>query len=264
MRLMSVVAASVMALAATAHAAETQVIVARARQHIEAADYRATGKLVTIDGVGNRISYALKIKARWFPGVLRALVEIDPPPGGTTASRPQERVRILLEMRPSGQSTIRIAHPNDTGPTALPFEKWNENLYGGTFSYEDLLEAQYYWQNLTVLKSAKFGARDCDVLKSAPGPSDRTHYAEVETWLDHTIGYPIYAEKTLKDKGIVKQFTYLGLRQTSGVWSASQVEAKVRGRAGSTLLIVDRGNAKANLGLNDFSPAQIIQFEGRP
>lgn len=102
------------------------------------------------------------------------------------------------------------------------------------------------------------------MLKSTPGASDRTHYAEVQTWLDHTIVYPVYAEKTLKDRTTVKQFTYLGLRQTGGVWSASQVEAKIRNRPGSTLLIVERGSAKANLTLKDFTPEQIGRFEGQP
>jgi hypothetical protein len=69
----------------------------------------------------------------------------------------------------------------------------------------------------------------------------------------------VYAEKTLRD-GQVKEFTYFGLRQNGGVWSASQVEVKIRGRAGSTLLIVDRGTPKANLGLKDFSPAQLTHF----
>ena len=70
----------------------------------------------------------------------------------------------------------------------------------------------------------------------------------------------MYVEKTLKSSGIVKEFTYFGLRQTRGVWSATQVEAKVRGRAGSTLIIIDRGTPEAHLGLKDFSPAQLTHF----
>jgi energy-coupling factor transporter ATP-binding protein EcfA2 len=82
--------------------------------------------------------------------------------------------------------------------------------------------------------------------------------------LDHTIGYPIYVEKTLKDGGIVKEFTYFGLRQSGGVWSARQVEVKIHGRPGSTLLLIERGSTKANLSIREFSPEQISQFEHRP
>ena len=263
MRLASCAAVAMLLWAAGANAADTQAVLERARQHIETADYRATGKLVTVDGAGKRTSYTLKIEARWFPGELRALVEIDPP-SQPAAHAKADRVRLLLEMRPAGQTSIRIAHPDHKGLTVLPFERWSEPLFGGVFSYEDLLESQYYWQNQAVLKSAKFGARDCDVLKSTPGAADRTHYAEVETWLDHTIGYPVYAEKTLRDSGAVKEFTYYGLRQTAGVWSASQIEGKLRGHAGSTLLIIERGSAKANLSAGDFSPEQISHFEDRP
>jgi hypothetical protein len=34
----------------------------------------------------------------------------------------------------------------------------------------------------------------------------------------------------------------------------------MRGRAGSMLLIIDRGSAKANLGSSDFSAAQLLHF----
>jgi hypothetical protein len=98
------------------------------------------------------------------------------------------------------------------------------------------------------------------VLNSLPGPSDRTHYAGIKTWLDHSIGFPVYVEKTLKGTETVKEFTYFGIRHNGGVWSASQVEAKIRGQDGSTLLIIDRGSAKANLVLADFSPERLIHF----
>jgi hypothetical protein len=255
----SLLLSAVSARSADPKPADAHAVLARARQQIETADYRAAGRLVTIDAAGKRTSNVITIKAHWFPGVLRALIDIVPPPGPAAA-----RIRMLLEMRPGGQSTIRIAHPGAPGLTALPYEKWDDDIFGGVFSYEDFLESQYYWQNQSILKTARYGARDCDVLKSTPGASDRTHNAEVQTWLDHTIAYPVYVEKTLKDKATVKQVTYMGLRQSGGVWSATQIEAKIRGRAGSTLLIVERGSTKANLTLKDFSPEQVGRFEDHP
>jgi hypothetical protein len=263
-RLAIVVPLAILLIATMAKPEDARPVVARARQQIESANYRATGKFVTVDAGGKRTNYALAIKARWFPGVLRALVEIAPPSETATRSHQDARVRILFEMRPNGQNTIRVAHANGSGLVSLPFEKWGDGLFGGNFSYEDFLESQYYWENQTILKRARFGARDCDVLRSTPGASDRTHYAQVQTWLDHTIAYPVYAEKTVKGGGVVKEFTYLGLRQTGGVWSASQVEARIQGRSGSTLLIVERGSAKASLTEKDFSTEQIHRFEDRP
>ncbi|HEY4045423.1 MAG TPA: outer membrane lipoprotein-sorting protein, partial [Acidobacteriaceae bacterium] len=196
------------------------------------------------------------------------LVEIVPPraPAGNARHdvRQDARVCILLELRPNGQNTIRIFRPHESAPALLPFDKWSGSVFGSHFNYEDFLQPEYYWQGQTVLKSARFGARDCDVLKSTPGPLDHSHYAEVQTWLDHTIGYPVYVEKTLKDGGIVKEFTYFGLSKSGGVWSARQVEVKIHGRPGSTLLIIERGRTKANLSIRDFSPEQINQFKDHP
>jgi hypothetical protein len=58
----------------------------------------------------------------------------------------------------------------------------------------------------------------------------------------------------------VKEFTSFGLRHDGGLWSATQIEVKMRGKTGSTLLIVDRGSPKANLSLGDFSPEQLTRF----
>jgi hypothetical protein len=225
---------------------------AAARRQLESADYRLIGHLVRVDGNGVRTSYAVNISAHWLPGVLRVRLEV--------ASPAEARVHVLLEMRPDGKSTIQIAHPGDKSAAVLPFDKWSDGPVGDGFSYEDFLEAQYFWAGQTALGETKFGARDCDLLVSKPGASDRTHYAEVKSWLDHSSGFPVYVEKTPKGSSGVKEFTYFGLRQTRGVWSATQVEAKIRGRAGSTLLIIDRGTPAAHLGPKDFGPAQLTHF----
>jgi hypothetical protein len=252
--------AAALLLAIPANAADAYAVLATPRQRVETADFRASGHLVRVDASGARTNYGITIKAHWFPGVLRALVEIAPPQSDRAKPGSDARARILLEMRPSGQNTILIAHPGDKAPAALPFDKWSDGPLGNGFSYEDFLEQQYFWPGQALLEETKFGARDCDVLKSTPGAADRTHYAGIKTWLDHSIGFPVYVEKTLKGTGAVKEFTYFGLRHDGGVWSANQVEAKTRGQAGSTLLILDRGSAKANLGLGDFSPEQLTRF----
>ena len=224
----------------------------RAIQNFKAADFRATGHLVRVDAGGKRTSYAITIKAHWFPGVLRTEAEITSPA--------EARAHILMQMRPGGEDTIQIAHPGDHTVRTLPLDAWDTGPLGPTFSYEDLLEAQLFWAHQAVVEQAKYGARDCDVIRSTPGPGDRTDYSEVKTWLDRTIGYPVHVEKTSKKTGVIKEFTYFGLRKNEGVWSASQVEVKVRGQAGSTLLIIDRGSPHAHLDLKDFRTEELTAF----
>jgi len=244
------------ATAETGKIADVHSRIAVARQRIQTADLRASGHLVRVDASGARTSYGVSIKAHSFPGVLRIFVEVSPPSG----AKLDGRAHILLEMRPNGQNSIQIAHPGDKAPVPLPFDKWTDGPLGAGFSYEDFFEQQYFWAGQSIVETTKFGARDCDVLKSTPGPADRTHYAEIKTWLDRSIAFPVYLEKTLKGSGTVKEFTYFGLRHDGGVWSATQVEEKTRGQAGTTLLIVDRGSTKAKLTLGDLSPEQLIRF----
>jgi hypothetical protein len=252
MRLFFVALAATLLLTIPARATDAHTVVALSRARVQSANFRASGHLVRVDAGGVRTSYAITLKARWFLGALHVFLEI--------ASPASARAHILMEMRPHGQNTIQIAHPGDTAPATLPFDKWSDGPLGAGFSYEDFLEPQYFWPNQTLLEETKYGARDCDLLQSTPGAADRTQYAEVRTWLDHGIGFPLHAEKTMKETGAVKEFTYFGLRHNGGVWSAHQVEVKIRGQAGSTLLIIDRGSAKANLDLGEFSSGRLIHF----
>ncbi|MDR3754632.1 MAG: outer membrane lipoprotein-sorting protein [Terracidiphilus sp.] len=237
-------------------------LVASMRKRIETADFRATGHLVWVQPSGARLSYPITIKAHWFPGVLREWIEItDASKAGNGTAGSAHRVsHLLLEMRPGGQSSVTIAHTGDKSATALTFERWRDGLFGPEFGYEDLLEQQFFWAGQASEGNAKFGARDCVIVKSTPGPADRTHYAQVKTWLDPSIAFPVYVEKTENRTGLVKEFTYYGIRHEEGVWSAHQIEVKIHGQSGSTLLILDRGSAKANLTLADFNPALLTKF----
>jgi hypothetical protein len=252
MRFDTLALAAAMFFPAPAKTADVPQTLAAARQQIMTADYRLSGHLVRVDENAARTSYGVNIKAHWFPGILRVLFEVSSP---ATA-----RVHVLLEMHPGGITTIQIAHPGDTAATALPFDKWTAGPLGEGFSYEDFIDSSYFWPGQTDMGEVKFGARNCELLKSTPGAGDKTHYAEVKSWLDLGSAFPVYVEKTLKGSGTVKEFTYFGLRRTEGVWSATQVEAKNRGRAGSTLLIIDHGAAKAHLDMKDFNSVQLTHF----
>jgi hypothetical protein len=63
--------------------------------------------------------------------------------------------------------------------------------------------------------------------------------------------------KTLRGTGQQKEFIYYGLRQIGGVWSATQVEAKLKDKPGSSILVIEGGSGKANLGLKDFDLSQF-------
>ena len=268
----SMVATATLLITSHAYAADAGPLVSAARQRIETTDARGVGRLVQVGPNGNRISHAITLKAHWFPGVLRVLLEIVPAKSPAENAQPSAqqgppkdtRVTILFEMRPDGGNTIRIFHPGESAPTTLPFDRWSEGIAGSDFNYEDFLQQELFWKGQTLLRTDKLGTHVCDVLKSTPGPSNHSHYAEVQTWIDQANGYPIFTEKTLNSPATIKDFTSLGVTQSGGVWTARQVEIKVHGRPGSTLLLFERGSTKAHLTLQDFSPEQISRFEDHP
>ena len=238
--------------APAARAAALPASLVAARRQVDSADYRMTGRLVRVQADGSRTSENLRIKARWFPGVLRVLLEVTSPP--------QAREHVLLEMRPEGKSTIRVSHPGDTSARELPFRDWENGPMGDMFSYEDFLESQYFWPEQRDMGKATVDGQTCDQLLSTPRPVDLTHFVSVKSCLNPRTGFPLTVEKKLKTSGSLKEFTYFGVHRTQGVWWAHQIEAQIRGRAGSTLLIVERGTPEAHLGLHDFDPERLTRF----
>ncbi len=229
-----------------AFAANTDLdsVLTGSRQRIEKLDYRATGRLTRVGADGKRTNYKFVAKAHWFPDGLRVLFEISGPGS--------EKTSLLLQMSVSGHVTIEAALPGEKAASVLPFERWNDPLVGTNFSYEDMVESQFFWKRQELLAPEKYGARDCFVLKSLSGSQDRTYYDSVTSWIDRGISYPVHVVKTLRGTGQQKEFINYGLRQVGGVWSATQVEATLQGKPGSSILVIEGGSGKANLGRKDF------------
>ena len=81
----------------------------------------------------------------------------------------------------------------------------------------------------------------------------------VTSWLDRDSLYPVRVEKVLRSSGAIKDFVYYGLRQSRGIWSASQIEVKTSGQAGSSLLIVTRGSEKAHVAASEFDETLLTK-----
>src|SRR3984893_1851082 len=227
---------------------DLETVLTGSRQRIEKLAYRVTGRLTRVEGNGKRTSYKFAAKAHWFPDGLRVLCEISGPGS--------EKTSVLLHMTARGHVTIETVLPGEKAASVLPFERWNDPLVGTDFSYEDMVESQFFWKNQELLAAEKYGARDCFVLKSTFGSQDRTYYDSVTSCIDRGILYPVHVVKTVRGTGLRKEFIYYGLRQVGGVWSATQVEANLQGKPGSSILVIEGGSAKAHLGRKDFDIGQ--------
>jgi Outer membrane lipoprotein-sorting protein len=254
-RILAMIPISLLALVPLLHPArafaanpDLETVVTGSRHRIEKLDYRATGHLTRVEGDGKRTSYKFVAKAHWFPDGLRLLFEVSGPGS--------EKTSLLLHMTANGRLTIEAQLPGEKASSVFPFERWNDALVGTDFSYEDMVESPFFWKNQELLPAEKYGARDCFVLKSTPGAQDKTYYDSVTAWIDRSILFPVHVVKTLHGAGQQKEFIYYGLRQVGGEWSASQVEAKLPGKTGSSTLVIEGGSGKANLALKDFKIGQ--------
>jgi hypothetical protein len=223
---------------------DLETVLTGSRQRIEKLDYRGTGRLTQVGTDGKRTNYKFVAKAHWFPDGLRMLFDVSGPGADKTS--------LLLRMSANGRLTIEVMKPGEKTASVVPFEHWSDSLLGTNFSYEDLIENQFFWKNQELQAAAKYGTRDCFVLKSTPGAQEKSSYDSVTSWIDRSIMFPVQVVKTVHGTGQQKQFTAFALRQNGGVWSASQMEAKLPGKPGSSLLVIEGGSPKANLTAKDF------------
>ena len=238
-------------LLGSAQAATLEELLARMKARREAVDFRAGGRLVRVQESGLRQSRQFAMKGRAIGEILHLFCEVTAPPA--------ERVRLLIESRGSGAMSIRIGRPGEASAKELPFAQWGQALLDTDFSYEDLLESHFLWKNQALAGEEKWGARSCYLIRSTPGPADRSHYASVTSWVDRETWFPIHVEKVTRAGGVTKEFLAYGLRQSKGIWSAGQIEAKTKGRGGSSFLIITRGAGKAEIKPRDFDPTLLVK-----
>ena len=251
---------------------DLETVLTGTRQRIEKLDYRVTGRLTRVEGNGKRTTYKFVAKAHWFPDGLRLICEIAGPGSektsllvhmsvttGDTAGRQVFQKCRACHSLDAGKNGVGPSLANVVGEKAaavLPFERWNDPLVGTDFSYEDMVESQFFWKNQELLAPEKYGARDCFVLKSMSGGQDRTYYDSVTSWIDRSILFPVHVVKTPRGKGPQKEIVYYGLRQVDDAWSASRAKAKQQGKLDSSILVIERGSGKAHLGRKDFDIGQ--------
>jgi len=211
---------------------------------VEKSDVRASGRLVAIAANGTRNNNTLTLASHSFPDGLRTLVTVTTPDHTTT--------RYLLTQNSEGHTIIETAAKSGA-PARVPAERWSEEVAGTLFYPEDFADGQFFWTKQTLLPPAKYGARECFVLKSEPGPGQPTVYASVTTWIDQKTGAPVYVEAAPKSGGATKQFVFYGIQQIGGIWLSRQIEAKVAGKPGSSMMLIDHGSDHAHLQRKDFN-----------
>lgn len=231
----------------TGPAGSLKAILTAARARVEQSDVRASGRLVAIAANGARTNNNLALASHSFPDGLRTMVTVTTPDHNS--------VRYLLVQDATGHTTIEASRKGDAAPAKLPPEHWGEGVAGTLFYPEDFADGQFFWSKQTVLPPAKYGARDCFVLRSEPGPGQPTQYASVTTWIDQKTGALVYVEAIPKNGGPTKQFVFYGIEQIGGTWLSRQIEVKIAGKPGSSMLLIEHGTPHAHLQRKDFNLA---------
>ena len=217
----------------------------QARHRIQASDYRATGRLVQVNGA-TRTTYRFSTRGHWFPDGLHVQYDFTLPTGGTE--------RVLYHLHPDGRLEVESLHQGAKAPVHVTAEQQAEPLLNSGLAYEDLVEAQFFWPSQAPGAPSTAGERPCIQLKSVPAPQQSRRYSAVISCVDPANGLPLLTTKMLRT-GRPVQFTTSGIRDSGGMAIATQIKAQTAGESASTLILIDHGSTKAHLTAADFDLA---------
>ncbi len=141
-------------------------LLATQRKQIETADFRATGHLVC-----DRCSRRSPQLSHHDQG---ALVSRRAARLGRDRAAAVSRTGICgntfcLRCDPMARTRFVLPIPATRLRALFPLKSGTLDPLGPGFNYEDFLEQQYFWPGQTSEGQAKFGARNCDVIRSTPG-----------------------------------------------------------------------------------------------
>ena len=122
---------------------DLETVLTGSRQRIEKLDYAIRRRLTQVGGDGKHTNYKFVAKAHWFPDGLRMLFEFS--------GAGSDKTSLLLRMTANGRLNIELIKPGEKAASVLPFEHWNDPLLGTDFSYEDMVENQFFWKNQELL-----------------------------------------------------------------------------------------------------------------
>ena len=227
---------------ATTIPAQAQTPQDQARHRIESSDYRATGRLVQVNGP-TRTTYRFSTRGHWFPDGLHVLYDFSAPNGGSE--------RVLYHLHLDGRLEVTALHPGAKAPVHLTPDQQAEPLLNTGLAYEDLVEAQFFWPSQTLGAASTAGGRTCTQLKSVPAAQQSRRYAAVSSCVDPATGLPLLTAKTQRS-GKQEQFTASGIRDSGGMAIATQIKQQTAGDPASTLILIDHGSTKAHLTAADF------------
>lgn len=231
-------------LAALLAAGDANGLIQRLLDLRDRSDFRARGRMVVSrDGRQQRV-FQISVLRKRMAGGANLLWSITDPP--------EARLRVLVETGSDGRTAVWM------GERTLPSRRWSEDIPGTGLTVEDLVEGYLSWPGQTLLRRERYGARQCDVLRSQPGPGAPTAYAAITTWVDQDTLVPVRILKKPRAGGPDKEFLCRGMRQMGGRWVISQLEVRSEGRAGSTRLVFTRGSDNASIRNSEVDPKVVF------
>ncbi len=237
---------SAQSAAKPAAAGSLKAVLANARARVEKSDVRATGRLTIVTANGARTNNSLVLASHSFPDGLRTLITVTTPD--------HKRERYLLTQNESGRTTIEAlrAGRQDAGTPdagALGRGRGGDIVLSRGFCGRAVLLGEADGAGASEVRRARLL---CAEERAGAGAADHRTRQSRRGWTRRP-GAPVYVEAVPKNGAPAKQFVFYDLEQIGGLWLSRQVEAKVEGKGGSTILLIDHGSPHAHLTRKDFS-----------
>ena len=215
---------------------------------------RAHGRLVVTDARKQQRVFQILVLQKRLARSLNLL---------WTVTEPLEaRTRILVEAPFEGRPTVWLVSGVAAKAAVLPAESWARAIVGSHLTVEDLIDDHFTWPKQSVTGEEAVTGKMCYVLRSEPAEGHASTYGSVTTWMDEATLVPLRIVKEPRGPGAPKEIVCRGLRQSAGHWSASNIEVRLRGSAGSTKIVFTAGSENARVQDSEVDPKFALGADG--
>ena len=220
------------------------------------ATVRSRGRLTITGGAQKQKVFQLSILRKCVKGSVHLLWSVSGPAGAVQ--------RILIQSPPQGEPVVWLDATGKGAAVRIPGKRWWEPVMGSHLSVEDLVDDCFRWPHQELTGEETAGGKPCWVIRSVPSGTQASWFALVDSWLDQATLVPVRIVKRPRGLGGPKEIVCRGLRQSGGHWSASSIEVRQEGRAGSTRIVFTGGSAAARVGDSEVDPEAVFQSRTRP
>ena len=163
---------------------------------------------------------------------------------------------ILIERTNRGVTGGFIFQPPEK-VTTLGGANMSRPYLDSDLTIEDLADEFWHWPSQRITGEEAIRGDACKIVESRPPGGAKSGYSLVRSWISQEKLLPLRIEKFGRDDRLSKRFTVQKTTRHDGIWAPMTTFVQTPGKTRTTTLELSRGEANADIPVEEFSLQRI-------